>query len=132
MRYPSLPNTEIINPTTGDLSDTHRAFFNNMVNTQQKHFNIHGILMPDQNTSTIEKLNTEDNSGKFLYDSESKEAKLNNQGTYKVISTVTDRLTTSQIGDLDLPKENGKFYEDTDTNKLFYVLNSTLKEVTLI
>jgi hypothetical protein len=99
--------------------------------TLQRHFNESGLLVNIHSAANEALLNVEQNRGKFSFNNDTSEMKVNQDGTYKPVAVVTERLPTAEIAARTIPANNGKFYEDINTNTLHYVLNGVLKEVTL-
>lgn len=137
MRFPSVPNERFLSQERNQLENgtgintPWRVFHTLTTQTLQKHFNFEGVLFPFLEEEKEQKLNNEGSIGKIFYSKKDSSLKMNNTGTHEKIGPATLFLTTSEIAGLTLANFNGQFIQNTDTNVLNYILNATLKEVTL-
>jgi len=87
MKIPNFINEKFINED-GNLTDEWKSVISTLITQLQVHLSDEGFKTPHQTTANIAKLNLQSNAGAILYDKDTKQAKINIDGTFKTI-TVT-------------------------------------------
>lgn len=87
MIIPSFDLTHLTNED-GSVHPDAKIFFDQLINALQKNLNQEGYKLPQQPTTNITQLNTPESKGSVIYDQTTNQAKININGTYKVVPTV--------------------------------------------
>jgi hypothetical protein len=85
MKIPNLVNEQFVDKE-GHLTDTWRMILTQLFTQLQINASDEGLVMPSQKTSDIADLDL-DKHGAMVYDKNTNQAKVNINGTFKVIST---------------------------------------------
>lgn len=83
-----FPNLPTVNPILEDKSfhPAWQQWFQQVTSIIQNNLSPQGFILPQQPTTTITKLNTAASKGAIIYDETTNEAKININGTFKVIN----------------------------------------------
>jgi hypothetical protein len=84
---PNKPLTKKLVMDNGELHPEWDQFFDGIITTLQQNLSSEGVVIPPQTTANITALNTQKSIGALLYDQETKELKVNIDGTFKVVQT---------------------------------------------
>lgn len=84
----NIPNFDLekIVDDKGYLTPPAKAFFDQLITALQQNLSNEGYKLPQQPTSTITQLNTQQSIGALLYDSTANQLKININGTFKVVT----------------------------------------------
>lgn len=93
MIIPNIINSEILERDsngefTGNLSSGFFLIFQQLISVLQKNLSDEGYLLPKQETSIINQLNTTKSTGALIYDLDTNQAKVNINGTFKIIQVI--------------------------------------------
>lgn len=86
IKIPNLQPTAFIKPD-GNLHPEILGFLSQLITVLQNNFKAEGYSLPQQNPSNILLLNTLRSVGNIIYNSTSHKAMINENGTYKTITT---------------------------------------------
>lgn len=117
MNISNLP-TEPMTDRAGNLSASHRQFFNQLVNQTQTFLGNGTYVLPSQTTADIGTIQNKNALPAILHDSEQQNAKINTNGNYNIVVTYDGELTTTEINAIPSGKRNGRVFWDTTTNQL--------------
>lgn len=130
MITPNIPHqmTPVLNPD-GTMHDSWHRFFSQTTASLQDSVSEEGFVPGAQPESNINILNGESSKGRMIYDNTNNVMKINNNGTYKEISTKQESLTTAQISAIPTSKISGTWVTNSDNGKLLVGINGAFKEV---
>lgn len=86
MNIPNLPMGPLVDKN-GHATNEFWGILSQLIIEMQQNLSNEGYKVPQQTTSTINELNTPQSEAALLYDSDTKELKVNIDGTFKVIQT---------------------------------------------
>lgn len=83
-----FPNLPTVNPVqeNGNWHPAWQQWFQQVTTIIQNNLSPQGFILPQQSTTTINTLNTSASKGAIIYDETTNEAKININGTFKVIN----------------------------------------------
>lgn len=87
MNIPNFINEKIVKED-GELTDSWKFLLSTLITQMQIHLSEEGFIVPQQTTANINQLNLPKKTGAILYDKDTKQLKVNIDGTFKTI-TVT-------------------------------------------
>jgi len=133
MKIGNLPLERIVKPD-GHIHSSWRQFFSQMVNQLQYHVSDEGYYLPRRNEEskeeldkTLKKLESQEKSkGGLLYATFDNKSKINNDGSYKNLSTY-ESLPTADIEKIKPEELSGQLLHDSDKDQMQFASEGEVK-----
>ena len=129
----SFPQVPLIDPgsKSGLPHPLWQEWFSQIAKELQNNLSNEGIQHPSQPQTNVSLLNTPQSIGRTIYNSDSQFLNVNNQGTYRQLTTM-DAQNSAQIAATPPTEVNNTWKFNTDTNQLLVGINGVFRQVAYI